>query len=99
MFDDDSVTWNLAVMLRTMDIALSTDHMAKLDEEGYDIDYLDEYVVDRLVEQQDELSNEIRAHENMLASDEFTVAARQDTLDGLYEDHANFTDRLVEFTS
>jgi hypothetical protein len=100
MFDDDTVTWQLAVMLRTMDICLSTDHMVKLAEEGYDFgDALDEAVAESLVAQQDELMDEIVAHQNMLASDEFTVASRKATIENLMDDFDNFTDRLVEITS
>jgi hypothetical protein len=99
MFDDESVTFQLAVMLRTMDIALSADHMAKLDDEGYDLEAIDETVVESLIMQQDELANEITAHQNLLASDEFTVAARQATIANLTDDLEDFTSRLVEFTS
>lgn len=99
MFDDNSVTWNLAVMLRTMDITLSVDHMVKLADEGYDVEYLDEYVVESLIAQQDELEDELAAQVNMLASDEFTVQNRIETIESLEADYDNFTDRLVELTS
>lgn len=99
MLDDDTVTWQLAVMLRTLDITLSTDHMAKLDEEGYDLNALDEDVIEALITQQDALASEITAHAGMLASDEFTVEARLATIENLEDDYDNFTDRLVELTS
>jgi hypothetical protein len=99
MFDDESVTFQLAAMLRTLDITLSVDHMNKLDEEGYLIDDVNECVVESLITQQDELADEIIAHQNMLASDELNVTLRMETISGLVEDLDNFTDRLVEFTS
>ena len=99
MFDDDTVTFQLAVMLRTMDINLSVDHSVKLEEEGYDLGALDQAVVESLIAQQDELSEEIAGHQSILALQQDYLEAREATIEDLTVDLDYFTDRLVEFTS
>lgn len=99
MFDDDTVTFQLAVMLRTMDIGLSVDHSVKLEEEGYILTDINQAVVDGLITQQDELLEEITHNRRLNAYLEADVEERKDFIAGLVFDYENFTDRLVEFTS
>ena len=100
MFDDDTVAFQLAVMLRTLDITLSADHWATLLEEGYEIDTaVDEAVVESLIAQQDELLEELNIHRDWLPTNVQTVEARKATITRLEDEFASFTDRLVEFTS
>lgn len=99
MFDDNSVTWDLAIILRTMDIALSLDHMTKLDEEGYDLSTLDEVVVEALVAQQEDLTSEINARTGRYYEVEYALEAEDAAIRDLMADCDHYADRMLELTS
>lgn len=92
MFDDETITYNLAVVLRTMDIQLSSDHEAKLREEGYYSDHIDEGVADSLLEQIEELQ------EDKDDTDE-QISALSNWSASLNFDLEQFSARLEEFSN